>query len=83
MLMTRWNSPSCTATCLFSAPAGLCTTLTRTRVLAALRVYSGTAIQCTRVLNSAFQLSLRSTQGFVSSLLELLRSQGASMTSGV
>ena len=49
----------------------------------ALRVYSGTAIQCTRVLNSAFQLSLRSTQGFVSSLLELLRSQGASMTSGV
>ena len=32
-----------------------------------------TAIQCALILKSVFQLSLRSTQGFVSSLLELLR----------
>ena len=37
------------------------------------KVYSDTAIQCALVLKSVFQLSLRSTQGFVSSLLELLR----------
>ena len=30
-------------------------------------------IECALVLKSVFQLSLRSTQGFVSSLLELLR----------
>ena len=33
------------------------------------KVYSDTAIQCALVLKSVFQLSLRSTQGFVSSLL--------------
>ncbi len=32
-----------------------------------------TAIQCALILKSVFHLSLRSTQGFVSSLLELLR----------
>ena len=48
-------------------------TLTRTRERGAPKVYSDTAIQCARVLKSVFQLSLRSTQGFVSSLLELLR----------
>ena len=37
------------------------------------KVYSDTAIQCALILKSVFQLSLRSTQGFVSSLLELLR----------
>ena len=37
------------------------------------KVYSDTAIQCSLVLKSVFQLSLRWTQGFVSSLLELLR----------
>ena len=37
------------------------------------KVYSDTAIQCALVLKSVFHLSLRSTQGFVSSLLELLR----------
>ena len=37
------------------------------------RVYSDTAIKCALVLKSVFHLSLRSTQGFVSSLLELLR----------
>ena len=37
------------------------------------KVYSDTAIQCALVLKSVFNLSLRSTQGFVSSLLELLR----------
>ena len=37
------------------------------------KVYSDTAIQCARVLKSVFQLSLRSTQSFASSLLELLR----------
>ena len=37
------------------------------------QVYSDTAIQCALILKSVFQLSLRSTQGFVSSLLELLR----------
>jgi len=37
------------------------------------RVYSDTAIQCALVLKSVFHLSLRSTQGFVSSLLELLK----------
>ncbi len=37
------------------------------------RVYSDTAIQCALVLKSVFHLSLRSTEGFVSSLLELLR----------
>jgi len=33
------------------------------------KVYSDTAIQCALVLKSVFNLSLRSTQGFVSSLL--------------
>ena len=37
------------------------------------KVYSDTAIQCALILKSVFHLSLRSTQGFVSSLLELLR----------
>ncbi len=37
------------------------------------RIYSDTAIQCALVLKSVFHLSLRSTQGLVSSLLELLR----------
>ena len=37
------------------------------------KVYSDTAIQCALVLKSVFHLSLRATQGFVSSLLELLR----------
>ena len=37
------------------------------------RVYSDTAIQCALVLKSVFHLSLRATQGFLSSLLELLR----------
>ena len=37
------------------------------------KVYSDTAIQCALILKSVFQLSLRSTPGFVSSLLELLR----------
>ncbi len=37
------------------------------------KVYSDMAIQCALVLKSVFHLSLRSTQGFVSSLLELLR----------
>lgn len=37
------------------------------------KVYSDTAIQCALVLKSVFHLSLRSTQGFVSSLLGLLR----------
>ena len=37
------------------------------------KVYSGTAIQCALVLKSVFHLSLQRTQGFVSSLLELLR----------
>ena len=37
------------------------------------KVYSDTAIQCALVLKSVFHLSLRSTQGFVSSLLELLK----------
>ncbi len=37
------------------------------------RVYSETAIQCALVLKSVFHLSLRATQGFLSSLLELLR----------
>ena len=37
------------------------------------RVYFDTAIQCALVLKSVFHLSLRATQGFVSSLLELLR----------
>ena len=36
------------------------------------KVYSGTAIQCALVLKPVFKLSLRSTQGFVSSLLELI-----------
>ncbi len=45
----------------------------RQRGRGAPRVYSDTAIQCALVLKSVFQLSLRSTQGFVSSLLELLR----------
>ena len=35
--------------------------------------YSDTAIQCALILKSVFHLSLRSKQGFVSSLLELLR----------
>ena len=37
------------------------------------KVYSDTAIQCALVLKSVFHLSLRATQGFLSSLLELLR----------
>ena len=37
------------------------------------KVYSDTAIKCALVLKSVFHLSLRGTQGFVSSLLELLR----------
>ena len=37
------------------------------------KIYSDTAIQCALVLKSVFHLSLRSTQGFVASLLELLR----------
>ena len=37
------------------------------------KVYSDTAIQCALILKSVFHLSLRSTQGFVSSLLEVLR----------
>ena len=37
------------------------------------KVYSDTAIQCALILKSVFHLSLRSTQGFVSSLLKLLR----------
>jgi hypothetical protein len=37
------------------------------------KICSDTAIQCALVLKSVFHLSLRSTQGFVSSLLELLR----------
>ena len=37
------------------------------------KVYSDTAIQCALVLKSVFHLSPGSTQGFVSSLLELLR----------
>jgi hypothetical protein len=37
------------------------------------KIYSDTAIQCALVLKSVFHLSLRSTEGFVSSLLQLLR----------
>ena len=48
-------------------------TPTRPRGPGAPKVYSDTAIQCALILKSVFQLSLRSTQGFVSSLLELLR----------
>ncbi len=36
------------------------------------QIYSDTPIQCALVLKSVFHLSLRSTQGFVSSLLDLL-----------
>lgn len=35
------------------------------------RVYSDTAIQCALVLRSVFHLSLRATQGFLASLVEL------------
>ena len=48
-------------------------TLTCTRVPALRKSIPNTAIQYALVLKSVFQLSLRSTQGFVSSLLELLR----------
>ena len=48
-------------------------TPTRPKGPGAPKVYSDTAIQCALILKSVFQLSLRSTQGFVSSLLELLR----------
>ena len=37
------------------------------------KVYTDTALQCALVLKSMFHLSLRSTQGFMSSLLQLLR----------
>ena len=37
------------------------------------KVYSNTAIQCALVLKCVFHLSLRGTEGFVSSLMELLR----------
>ena len=49
------------------------TTLTRTRDPALRKSIPARPYQCTRVLKPVFQLSLRSTQGFVSSLLELLR----------
>jgi len=37
------------------------------------RIYSDTAIECALVLKSIFSLSLRSAQGFTSSLIELMR----------
>ena len=37
------------------------------------RVYSDTAIQCALVLKSVFHLSLRATQGFLGSMVELMK----------
>ncbi len=37
------------------------------------RIYSGTAIQCAVVVKSVYCLSLRAAQGFVSSVMSLMR----------
>jgi hypothetical protein len=37
------------------------------------RIYSDTAIQCALVLKSVFHLSLRATQGFLGSVVELMK----------
>ncbi len=37
------------------------------------RIYSDTAIQCALVLKSVFHLSLRATQGFLDSVVELMK----------
>ena len=38
-----------------------------------LRIYSDTAIQCALILKSVFHLSLRATQGFLGSVVELMK----------